>query len=64
MVISHPLTQIYNEKEQADQGQIQHVQFREKKSTRKWNVEDRKSSTQGDKKFKEKPVAKLEQRQW
>lgn len=28
---------IYNEKEQADRGKLQNVQFEEKGGTRKWN---------------------------
>jgi hypothetical protein len=31
------LMKIYNEKEQADRGKLQNVQFEEKGGTRKWN---------------------------
>ena len=41
------LMKIYNEKEQAEQGKLQNVNFEEKKSTRKWN--GAKSCVQGDK---------------
>ena len=37
--------QIYNEKEQAEQGKIQNVQFEEKRSTREFNGAE--SSAQG-----------------
>ena len=37
MVISGTLMQIYKEKEKAEQGKIQNVQFEEKRSTRKYN---------------------------
>ena len=45
--------QIYNEKEQAEQGRIQNVQFEKKGGTRKWN--EAKSRVKGDKQIKEKP---------
>ena len=36
----------YNEKQQAEQGKLQNVNFEEKKSTRKWN--GAKFCVQGD----------------
>ena len=44
------LMKIYNEKEQAEQGKLQNVNFEEKKSTRKWN--GAKSCVRGDKLIK------------
>ena len=44
------ITQIYNEKEQAEQVKIQNVQIEGKKGTRKWN--GFKSCVQGDKQIK------------
>ena len=46
---------IYNEKEQAEQGKIQNTQFEEKRST--MNYIGTKYGVQGDTKFKEKPNA-------
>lgn len=46
---------IYNEKEQAEQGKIQNTQFEEKRST--MNYIGTKYSVQGDTKFKEKSDA-------
>ena len=40
------LMKIYNEKEQAEQGKLQNVNFEEKKSTKKWNRD--KFWVQGD----------------
>jgi hypothetical protein len=40
------LMQIYNEREQAEQGKIQNVQFEKNRNTRKCNQS--KSSAQGD----------------
>ena len=51
------LTQIYNEKEQAKQGKIQTVQFKEKRGTRKWNG-GAKVCALGNEKFKERPDSK------
>lgn len=48
--------QVYNEKEQVGEKEIQNVQLQKKGSTRKYN--GAKSSAQGDKRFKEKPDAK------
>lgn len=46
--------QVYNEKEQEGQKEMQNIHFEEKKNTRKCNV-GVKSYAQGDEKFKEKP---------
>lgn len=51
------LTQIYIQKEQAEQGNTQNVQIKENGSPRKCNV-GAKSHAQGNKKVKEKPAAK------
>lgn len=48
------LMQICNKMKRAEQGKVQNVQFEEKWSTKKCNVENRSSSAQEDKKFKEK----------
>ena len=50
--------QIYDKKEQAEQGKIHNLQFVEKQSTRKYKVEDISSKVQGAKTFKEKPDGK------
>ena len=41
---------MYNEKEQAEQGKLQNVNFEEKKNTKKWN--GAKFCVQGDKQIK------------
>lgn len=47
--------QIYKEKEQVGQREMQNVQFEDKTSTKKCNI-GVKSGGQGDKKLKEKPI--------
>lgn len=56
------LPDLYSEKEQVRQEEIQNVQLEEKRSTRKHN--GAKFNAQGDKKFKEKPEAEWNKREW
>lgn len=45
------VTLMYNDKEQTGQIEVQNIQFEEKGSPRKCNIEDRNSRAQGDKKL-------------